>query len=86
MRSREQRNQSNRNEDPIGLHRHGVARQRVVVTGEDKDDESSPAPLFQGGLGAIELAVATKSLAFESASNEGPDFTIRARTTSCPTR
>jgi phosphate-selective porin OprO/OprP len=47
-----------------------------LVTGEDKEDFDNPAaPLFQGGVGAIELAIRYEQLGFESAEKIGPAFT-----------
>jgi phosphate-selective porin len=46
------------------------------VTAEDKEDFDNPRdPLFQGGIGALELAVRYDELGFESAEKNGPAFT-----------
>jgi phosphate-selective porin OprO/OprP len=47
-----------------------------LVTGEDKDDFDNPRnSLFDGGIGAIELAARYERLGFESAEKVGPAFT-----------
>lgn len=47
-----------------------------IVTGERKGGGVNPDdPLFRGGVGAIELASRIETLAFGSASHEGPAFT-----------
>lgn len=47
-----------------------------LVTGEDKEDFDNPRnPLFDGGIGAIELAARYERLGFESADKTGPAFT-----------
>lgn len=78
MQSREQRlGQSNRDEDLsdfIGTAWYTSAT--WLVTGEDKDSDVQPRrPLFQGGLGAVEMGVRYDVLRFESASSTGPHFT-----------
>jgi phosphate-selective porin OprO/OprP len=46
-----------------------------LLTGEDKNDFDTPrAPLFQGGIGALELGVRYERLGFESAEKVGPAF------------
>jgi phosphate-selective porin OprO and OprP len=46
-----------------------------LVTGEDKSDFNNPRdPLFDGGFGAIELAMRYERLGFESADKVGPAF------------
>ena len=77
MQSREQRlDQSNRNEDLsdyIGTAWYTSAT--WLVTGEDKDSDVTPNnPLFQGGVGAVEIGVRYEQLSFKSASTEGPAF------------
>jgi phosphate-selective porin OprO/OprP len=45
------------------------------LTGEDKEEYATPRrPLFEGGIGAIELAVRYETLGFESADKSGPAF------------
>ena len=47
-----------------------------LVTAEDKENFDNPRdPLFQGGIGAIELVVRYDELGFESAEKDGPAFT-----------
>jgi phosphate-selective porin len=47
-----------------------------LVTGEDKEDFDNPRnPLFDGGIGAIEIAARYEQLGFESADKSGPAFT-----------
>jgi phosphate-selective porin OprO and OprP len=78
MQSREQRNQqSNRNADLSDyLGTAWYVAGTWFVTGEDKDNNVNPRrPLFQGGPGAIELAVRYEQLKFESASKQGTAFT-----------
>jgi phosphate-selective porin OprO/OprP len=46
-----------------------------LVTGEDKENFNNPRrPLFDGGVGAIELAVRYEQLQFESEEKVGPAF------------
>ena len=46
-----------------------------LLTGEDKEDFEDPdRPVFDGGMGAIELAVRYERLGFESADKIGPAF------------
>lgn len=46
-----------------------------LLTGEDKEDFDNPRrPLFDGGIGAVELGVRVDELRFESASKEGFAF------------
>jgi len=46
-----------------------------LVTGEDKGNFDNPRrPLFQGGIGAVELGVRYEELQFESADKVGPAF------------
>jgi len=46
-----------------------------LVTGDQKEDFNNPRrPLFDGGIGAIELAVRYDELGFESAEKVGPAF------------
>jgi phosphate-selective porin OprO/OprP len=78
MQSREQRKgQSNRNEDLsdfVGTAWYASAT--WLLTGENKDSNVTPRrPLFQGGVGAIEIGVRYDQLTFESAGKSGPDFT-----------
>jgi len=78
MQSREQRlNQSNRNEDLSDFITSGwYVSGTWFITGEDKDDNINPRqPLFQGGIGAVELGVRFDELALRSASTEGTAFT-----------
>ena len=78
MQSREERlNQGNRNEDLSDLVTTGwYVSGTWFITGEDKDDNINPRkPLFQGGVGAIELGVRFDELGFRSASTEGTAFT-----------
>jgi phosphate-selective porin len=77
MQSREQRlAQSNRNEDLsdyIGTAWYTSAT--WLVTGEDKDSDVTPnTPLFQGGVGAVEIGARYDQLSFKSASAEGLAF------------
>lgn len=47
-----------------------------LLTGEDKVDFNNPDhPLFDGGIGAVELGVRYETLRFESADEIGPAFT-----------
>jgi phosphate-selective porin OprO and OprP len=78
LQSREQRKeQSNRDadlSDYIGTAWYVSGT--WFVTGEDKDaNVNARKPLFQGGPGAIELAVRYERLGFESASKVGTSFT-----------
>ena len=78
MQSREERiGQSNRNQnlsDFVGTGWYGSAT--WFVTGESKSDNVSvKKPLFQGGIGAIELAARYDQLEFGSASKTGSAFT-----------
>lgn len=46
-----------------------------LVTGENKEDFNNPRrPLFQGGIGAVEVAARYEKLQFESAGKTGPAF------------
>lgn len=78
MRSREERTgQSNRDEDLsdfIGTAWYTSAT--WILTGEDKDSDVTPRrPLFDGGIGVIEIGARFERLAFESASIAEPAFT-----------
>lgn len=78
MQSREQRlGQSNRNADLsdfIGTAWYTSAT--WILTGEDKDSDVTPnQPLFQGGVGTVEIGARYDELTFESASTEGTAFT-----------
>jgi phosphate-selective porin OprO/OprP len=78
MQSREQRiGQSNRNQDLSDFIGTGwYASATWFVTGEDKDDNINPKnPLFQGGIGAIEIGARYDQLEFTSASKTGIAFT-----------
>jgi hypothetical protein len=78
LQSREQRiGQSNRNEDLSDFIGTGwYASATWFVTGEDKDENINPkAPLFQGGIGAIEIGARYDQLEFTSASKTGIAFT-----------
>ena len=78
MQSREERiEQSNRNQDLSDFVGTGwYASATWFVTGEDKDDNINPKqPLFQGGIGAIEIAARYDQLEFGSASKTGTAFT-----------
>lgn len=78
MQSREERTgQSNRNEDLSDFIGTGwYASGTWFVTGEDKDDNINPkTPLFQGGIGAIEIGARYDQLEFGSASKTGIAFT-----------
>lgn len=78
MQSREQRlNQSNRDEDLSDFLATGwYVSGTWFVTGEDKDDNINPRrPLFQGGIGAVELGVRFDELELSSASQDGTPFT-----------
>ena len=77
MRSSEQRRgQSNRNENlstfvGTGWYVSGT----WLVTGENKDSDVSPRrPLFQGGIGAIEIGARYDQLEFGSAGKTGTAF------------
>jgi phosphate-selective porin OprO/OprP len=77
MQSREERlGQSNRNEDLsdyIGTAWYTSAT--WILTGEDKDGDVTPRdPLFDGGIGVVEVGIRYDSLTFESASKEGVSF------------
>ena len=78
MQSREERiGQSNRNEDLsdfIGTAWYASAT--WILTGEDKDSDVTPRrPLFDGGVGVIEIAARYDRLTFESGSTAEPAFT-----------
>ncbi len=78
MQSREQRlGQSNRNEDLSDFIGTGwYVSGTWFVTGEDKDDNVNPRnPIFQGGIGAIEIGARYDQLEFSSANNTGAAFT-----------
>jgi phosphate-selective porin len=46
-----------------------------LLTGEDKEDFEDPRnPLFDGGIGAVEVAIRYERLGFESAEKLGPAF------------
>lgn len=78
MQSREERiGQSNRNQDLSDFVGTGwYASATWFVTGEDKDDNINPKkPLFQGGIGAIEVGARYEQLEFGSASKTGTAFT-----------
>lgn len=78
MQSREQRlGQSNRNEDLSDFVGTGwYVSGTWFVTGEDKDDNVNPRnPIFQGGIGAIELGARYDELEFSSATKTGTAFT-----------
>jgi phosphate-selective porin OprO/OprP len=46
-----------------------------LVTGEDKEDFNGPRdPLFQGGIGAVEVGARYEKLGFESEDKTGPAF------------
>ena len=78
MQSREQRiGQSNRNQDLSDFVGTGwYASGTWFVTGESKsDDVTVKKPLFQGGMGAIELGARYDQLEFGSASKTGTAFT-----------
>jgi len=77
MRSREQRReQGNRNEDlspfiGTGWYVSGT----WFITGENKDNNINPRkPIFQGGIGAIELGARYDQLSFGSTSQTGTPF------------
>lgn len=78
MQSREERiGQSNRNADLSAFVGTGwYASGTWFVTGEDKDDNINPRkPLFQGGIGAVEVGARYDQLEFGSASKAGTAFT-----------
>ena len=78
MQSREQRiGQSNRNEDLSDFVGTGwYVSGTWFVTGEDKDNNVNPRhPIFQGGIGAIELGARYDQLEFSSATKTGTAFT-----------
>ncbi|MEY4635799.1 MAG: hypothetical protein RJA55_1597 [Acidobacteriota bacterium] len=78
MQAREQRlNQSNRDEDLSDFLATGwYVSGTWFVTGEDKDDKINPRrPLFQGGVGAVELGVRFEALELRSARKDGTPFT-----------
>jgi phosphate-selective porin OprO/OprP len=78
MQAREQRkNQGLGDVDLSDLISTGwYAAATWFVTGEDKDNFNNPrGSLFDGGIGAIELAVRYDELGFESADKTGPAFT-----------
>jgi phosphate-selective porin OprO and OprP len=46
-----------------------------LVTGEDKEDFNNPRnPIFEGGIGAVEVAARYEKLLFESEDKTGPAF------------
>ena len=78
MQSREQRlGQSNRNQDLSDFVGTGwYVSGTWFVTGEDKDNNINPRhPIFQGGIGAIELGARYDRLGFSSATKTGTAFT-----------
>ncbi len=78
MQSREERiGQSIRNEDLSDFVGTGwYASGTWFVTGEDKDENINPRnPLFQGGVGAVEIGARYDQLEFGSASKTGTAFT-----------
>jgi phosphate-selective porin OprO/OprP len=77
MQSREQRlGQSNRNEDLsdfIGTAWYTSAT--YILTGEDKDSDVTPNnPLFQGGVGMVEIGARYDELTYTSANTSGQPF------------
>jgi phosphate-selective porin OprO/OprP len=53
----------------------------VAITGEKKSNVDRPKkPLFQGGVGAIELAARVENLTFKSGGGEAPSRSPRADT------
>lgn len=77
MQAREDRdNQGNRDQDLSDFLSTGwYASGTVIVTGENKADDIVPDhPLFQGGIGAIELGVRYDELEFSSAKHDGLAF------------
>ncbi|MGE0863709.1 MAG: OprO/OprP family phosphate-selective porin [Vicinamibacterales bacterium] len=78
MQSREQRlGQSNRNEDLSDFVTTGwYVSGTWFITGEDKDNNINPRrPLFQGGIGAVEIGARFDELEITSAGDEGTPFT-----------
>jgi len=78
MQSREQRlGQSNRDEDLSDFIGTGwYVSGTWFVTGEDKDANINPRnPIFQGGIGAIEIGARYDQLEFSSATRTGTAFT-----------
>ncbi len=78
MQSREDRDgQSNRNEDLSDFVGTGwYVSGTWFVTGENKDENINPRnPLFQGGIGAVEIGARYDQLEFGSASQTGVAFT-----------
>ncbi len=78
MQSREQRiGQSNRNQDLSDFIGTGwYVSGTWFVTGEDKDNNVNPRrPIFQGGIGAIEIGARYDRLEFRSANKTGTAFT-----------
>jgi phosphate-selective porin OprO/OprP len=78
MQSREQRiGQSNRNADLSDFLTTGwYVSGTWFITGEDKDDNINPrSPLFNGGIGAVELGVRFDALELSSAGTTGAAFT-----------
>jgi phosphate-selective porin OprO and OprP len=78
MQSREQRQgQSNRNQDLSDFVGTGwYVSGTWFVTGEDKDDDINPRrPIFQGGVGAIEIGARYDELEFGSTNQTGTAFT-----------
>jgi len=78
MQSREQRlGQSNRNQDLSDFVGTGwYVSGTWFVTGEDKDDNVNPRnPMFQGGIGAVEIGARYDQLEFGSAEKNGTAFT-----------
>jgi phosphate-selective porin OprO/OprP len=77
MQAREDRNnQGNRDQDLSDFLSTGwYASGSVILTGENKTDDIVPdKPLFQGGIGAIEIGARYDELGFSSAEHNGPAF------------
>jgi phosphate-selective porin OprO and OprP len=77
MRAREQRNDQGLGDVDLSdvLTTGWYASATWLLTGEDKEDFNGPRrPLFQGGIGAVEIGARYEKLWFESVDKNGPAF------------
>lgn len=77
MRAREERNNQGLGDDDLSdvLTTGWYAAATWLVTGERKENFNNPRrPLFDGGIGAVELGVRYETLDFESEDKVGPAF------------
>jgi phosphate-selective porin len=77
MQARESRDsQGNRDQDLSDFLSTGwYVSGTWILTGEGKSDEIEPEhPLFQGGIGAVEVGARYDELGFSSARHDGPAF------------